>query len=110
MPEVGGKIAERLNLNPTAEMKNYIAEWIVTGAPNNTSAEASAFQQAMTANNDNYRDQLIDIRNIFKSESEKDIWERARGQMAWGRVDDRSLSDKANDFTKNFRKFPQRIC
>ena len=85
-------------------MKNYIAEWIVTGAPNNTSAEARAFQQAMTANTDNYRDQLIDIRNIFRSESEKDIWEQARGKMAWGRDDDRTLSEKFSDWRKDFRK------
>ena len=104
LPAVGRKIAERLNLNPTEEMKNYIADWIVTGAPNNTSAEARAFQQAMTANNDNYRDQLIDIRNIFQNESEKDIWEQARGKMAWGRDNDRTLSEKFSDWRKDFRK------
>lgn len=47
LPQIGGKIAKTLKLNPTQEMSNYIADWVITGAPNNTSAEAKAFEKAM---------------------------------------------------------------
>jgi|GEM_PF-2827084 len=50
LPEVGGLVAEQLNLKTTPEMSNYIADWLMTGAPNNTSTEAKDFQAAMRKN------------------------------------------------------------
>ena len=47
LPQIGGKIAKTLKLNPTQEMSNYIADWCITGAIGNTSAEAKAFEKAM---------------------------------------------------------------
>ncbi|MBR0290159.1 MAG: hypothetical protein IJQ82_14375, partial [Selenomonadaceae bacterium] len=47
LPQIGGKIAKTLKLNPTQEMSNYIADWCMTGAVGNRSAEAKAFEKAM---------------------------------------------------------------
>ena len=47
LPQIGGKIAKSLKLNPTEEMSNYIADWCMTGAVGNQSAEAKAFEKAM---------------------------------------------------------------
>ena len=49
LPATGEPIAKVLGLNPSAEMSNYIADWMMTGAINNTSKEATAFQKAMRA-------------------------------------------------------------
>ena len=47
LPQIGGKIAKTLKLNPTQGMNNYIADWCMTGAVGNRSAEAKAFEKAM---------------------------------------------------------------
>ena len=49
LPATGEPIAKVLGLNPSADMSNYIADWMMTGAINNTSKEATAFQKAMRA-------------------------------------------------------------
>ena len=50
LPKVGQVLAKNLNLPASEEMHNYIASWMLDGAPNNTSAEAKAFQKAMRDN------------------------------------------------------------
>ena len=49
LPATGEPIAKVLGLNPSEAMSNYIADWMMTGAINNTSKEATAFQKAMRA-------------------------------------------------------------
>ena len=56
MPAVGEKIAEKINLNPTTEMKNYIADWILDGAPNDTSDEAKNLNVSTSADIDSLFD------------------------------------------------------
>ncbi|MBQ6004817.1 MAG: transglycosylase SLT domain-containing protein, partial [Selenomonadaceae bacterium] len=50
LPVVGAEIAKQLKINPTSAQSNYIADWLLTGALNNTSAEAKEFQKSMRAN------------------------------------------------------------
>ena len=50
LPVVGEEIAKQLKINPTSAQSNYIADWLLTGALNNTSAEAKEFQKAMRDN------------------------------------------------------------
>ena len=50
LPAVSGKIAKNLKLPATPEMNTYIADWLLTGALNNTSQQATEFQKAMREN------------------------------------------------------------
>ena len=50
LSKVGQVLAKQLKLPANDSMHNYIASWILDGAPNNNSAEARAFQKAMRDN------------------------------------------------------------
>ena len=50
LPAVVEAIAEKVGLNPSDKMNNYIADWLFTGALNNTSTEATEFARAMGEN------------------------------------------------------------
>lgn len=65
LPQIGGKIAKTLKLNPTQEMSNYIADWCITGAIGNTSDEAKAFEKAM-ANDPFTQSLMLQIREAFQ--------------------------------------------
>ena len=65
LPQIGGKIAQSLKLNPNSELNNYIADWLLTGALNNTSPQAKDFQKAMRENPEVAR-LMQDVRNIFQ--------------------------------------------
>ena len=65
MPKIGEIIAEDLKLPTTERMKNYIADWILTGALNNNSAESREFQKAMR-NNPVKFEQLMKVRQSFQ--------------------------------------------
>ena len=64
LPAVGQKIATILKLNSTTEMGNYIADWLMTGALNNTSAAATQFATALRENPE-IRENLLEIQSTF---------------------------------------------
>ena len=64
LPAVGQKIAAILKLNPTENMGNYIADWLLTGALNNTSAESKNFEKALR-DNPEIRENLLEIQSTF---------------------------------------------
>ena len=65
LPEVGKQIARNLKINDSDAMGDYIADWLATGAINNTSAEAREFEQALN-NDPAMRDILGKVREEFK--------------------------------------------
>ncbi len=64
LPAVGQKVAAILKLNSTVEMGNYISDWLLTGALNNTSAEAKNFEKALR-DNPEIRENLLEIQSAF---------------------------------------------
>lgn len=61
-------------------MGNYIAEWILTGALNNTSAEANEFAKAMRENPATF-ETLDAVREIFKEISDMTPLERIKSKI-----------------------------
>lgn len=89
LPVAGGLIAERLGISSrakdtTPEMRNYIADWILTGAANNTSPEAKQFQKAM-ANHPAYADKLIGLRTKFQDWADKTAKEQMEQSVQWSK-------------------------
>lgn len=81
LPVVGEEIAKNLNLNATQAQSNYIADWLITGALNNTtSPEAKAFEKAMR-NNPAMAELLHDTRAIFKDIADMTPQERIASSM-----------------------------
>ena len=80
LPVVGKEIAKQLKLNPTSEQSNYIADWLLTGALNNTSAEAKNFQKAMR-DNPAQAELLQQTRDIFQEISDMTPWERVGSSL-----------------------------
>lgn len=75
LPHVGKAVANQIGLEPTAKMQNYIADWIFTGAPNNTSIEASMFAEAMRQ----YpvlSEKLYDVQSTFLHWNNMDVMQR----------------------------------
>ena len=75
LPNVGYAVAKRLGIEDsatpeTSKIANYIADWVMTGAPNNTSQEAKDFAEAMK-NNPYMADKLLELQNIFMQYSDK---------------------------------------
>lgn len=80
LPVVGKKIASNLKLDATPEMSNYIADWILTGALNNTSAEATEFAKAMRDNSAMF--ELLDaVRYTFKEIYDMTPLERVKSKI-----------------------------
>nr|WP_235901398.1 LPD38 domain-containing protein [Anaerovibrio slackiae] len=91
LPHVGKAVAKRLNISTDEAMQNYIADWILSGAPNNNSEEAKIFSEAMK-NNEYMSDKLMDLRSIFSEYAEKSThdfhqnvisYERPRKKNSW---------------------------
>ena len=85
LPVAGGIIAEQLGIVKEAKqtseaMKNYIADWILTGAPNNTSKEAKEFQKGMQRN-PHLADKLQDVRNEFEKWNSMGAKEQMRASI-----------------------------
>ncbi len=93
LPEVGKLVAEKLKLTPTAEMNNYIADWIVDGAINNTSAESKEFQRAMQNADNEYREKLLDAQNKFIEWNNKSAMEKVQAIVSSER-DQKSFGEK----------------
>lgn len=80
LPQIGGRIAQNLKLNSSQEMSNYIADWLLTGALNNTSAQAKDFQQAMRANPE-LAQLMQDVRNTFQEITDMSPLERVKSKI-----------------------------
>ena len=78
LPEVGKIVAEKLNLAPSEKMNNYIASWILDGAPNNISAESKDLQSSMCNADDEYREKLLTAQNKFIAWQNKSAMERSK--------------------------------
>ena len=66
LPVVGKIFAEKLNLQPSEEMNNFIADWLLTGALNNTSTERTQFERAMREN-PALAESLMEIQEKFRA-------------------------------------------
>lgn len=97
LPEVGKLVAKRLNLNPTKEQGNYVASWLMDGAPNDTSQAAKDFQQAMRNADPMYRDQLLEVQSIFSDWANRPPEQIVRDTIAHGK-ETKPLSTSARDF------------
>lgn len=70
LPHVGKAVAKRLDISTDEAMQNYIADWVLSGAPNNNSEEAKIFSEAMKKN-EYMSDKLFELRGIFSEYAEK---------------------------------------
>lgn len=70
LPHVGKAVAKRLDISTDEAMQNYIADWVLSGAPNNNSKEAKIFGEAMKKN-EYMSDKLFELRGIFSEYAEK---------------------------------------
>ena len=83
LPLVGAKLAHKLKLPATPEMANYIANWFLTGAPNDTSAQAKAFQKAARETPAMF--ELINaIRNEFKDVADASALDLIGREISYG--------------------------
>ena len=80
LPVVGEEIAKQLKLNPNSEMSNYIADWLLTGALNNTSTQAKDFQKAMREN-PAMAELLQETRDLFQEIANMTPQERIRNSI-----------------------------
>ncbi|MBR2520538.1 MAG: hypothetical protein IKE46_12265, partial [Selenomonadaceae bacterium] len=100
LPAVGKGIAQQLNINPSDKMNTYIAGWFIDGAPNDNSPEAQEFQRAMREADDMYRNQLLEVREIFDEWNKRTPEEIVRDTIAHGKPE-KPLTDKATGFFYN---------
>ena len=80
LPKIGGKIAQSLKLTPSETMNNYVADWLIDGALNNTSDEATKFQRAMRENPPQ-AELMQEIRDIFQEVADMSPDERIRSKV-----------------------------
>ena len=81
LPVAGKQIAKNLGLADTDAMSNYVADWMMTGAINNTSAEAKAFAKAMR-DNPGEAELLRSVRDSFDALSKMTPYERVANSIA----------------------------
>lgn len=91
LPHVGKAVAKRLDISTDEAMQNYIADWVLSGAPNNNSEEAKIFGEAMKKN-EYMSDKLFELRGIFSEYAEKSThdfhqnvisYEQTRKKNSW---------------------------
>ena len=97
LPAVGKRVAERLNLNPSPEMSDYVTRWFVDGATTDNSAEAKNFRRAMTNADDYYRNKLLEVREIFDAWNKRAPEEVVRDSIVHGKTE-KPLTEKAKGF------------
>ena len=97
LPKVGEAISEKVGLPQSEEMNNYIADWLLKGALNNTSREASAFQEAMSKNPATF-EILQDIQEEFQNFANMSANERMKATIVRTEMKQpKSLNDKARE-------------
>ena len=77
LPVIGKEAAKQLNIEPTDNMGNYIADWLLTGAPNNRTAEAETFEKAMR-DNPAKEELLTELRFMFHEINNLPAFEKAK--------------------------------
>ena len=97
LPKVGEIVAEKLNLPKSEEMNNYIAEWIYTGAINNTSEEAKAFQAAMREK-PALAEMLMDVSQEFQDFHALPANEQAKAIIVYNSEKQKSPKQKFESF------------
>jgi hypothetical protein len=100
-PLFGRAVSEKLGIPQSEEMDNYIASWILTGEPNNTSAEAKDFQKAMRDNPD-VAERLLDLQSAFQHWDNMNSMERMQNIIAWGNDEKTTLDDMINKWRDQF--------
>ena len=83
LPMTGKYIAEKLNLQPSEKMNNYIAEWIWDGAPTNSSEESRLFEKAMRENPE-MAETLVSLQEDFQTWNNMTALERAKAIIVHG--------------------------
>lgn len=100
LPVVSEGIAKNLRLNATQAQSNYIADWLTTGALNNTtSPEAKAFAKAMR-DNPAMGEILLETRKIFEELANMDAWDSVKSTIAHRQ--NKTFWEKIKFFGKNF--------
>ena len=94
LPEAGRAIADRLQLQPSTAMDNYIAKWILDEAGNDTSQEATAFKAALK-NDTVLSDQLIDLKTLFNERNNREADEVVRDAIQYEKPKERTTLTKA---------------
>ena len=100
LPEIGGMLAKSLNIQDSEAMRNYVTDWLLTGAPNNNSAEAKTFQQA-ARNNPPMFEILQKIRDEFDEFNNLEPEERYAEGITDG---DKALGEKLGYYKDNWRE------
>ena len=107
LPAVGQKVAAILKLNSTAEMGNYIADWLMTGALNNTSAESKNFAKELRENPE-IRENLLEIQSTFAEWRNMTPMEKAQSTIEFERpkptVREKIKSAKAEGYQQFFEE------
>lgn len=94
LPEAGRAIADRLQLQPSTAMDNYIAKWLLDEAGNDTSQEATAFKAALK-NDSVLSDQLIDLKTLFNERNNREADEVVRSAIQYEKPKERTTLTKA---------------
>ena len=82
MPAAGQKLAAILKLNPSQNMGNCIADWFMTGAVNNNSAEYKEFEKALR-DNPEIRNICLEIQSAFAEWNNMTAMERVQSTIAF---------------------------
>ena len=91
-------------------MNNYIASWIMDGAPNNTSIESKEFQRAMQNADEDFRDKLFDAQNQFIAWDNKSAMEKVQ-EIVVSERDEKSFGEKFQDaLSKGYSQFFENIA
>ncbi len=94
LPEAGRAIADRLQLQPSTAMDNYIAKWLLDEAGNDTSQEASDFAAALK-NDPVLSDQLVDLKTLFNERNNREADEVVRDAIQYEKPKERTTLTKA---------------
>ena len=101
LPVAGRIAAEQLGIEPTESMNNYIADWILTGAPNNVSKEADTFHKAMRQHPADSA-KLEDLRDAFAEWLGKDYREQMQGTIQWRNKQKPTMQERKNKLYEEF--------
>ncbi|MBR4384422.1 MAG: hypothetical protein IKP64_12805, partial [Selenomonadaceae bacterium] len=97
VPAASKLVAEKLKLNPSPEMTDYVTRWFVDGATTDNSTEAKDFQRAMRQADDYYRNKLYEVRELFDEWNRRTPEEIVRATIAHGKTE-KPLTDKAKGY------------
>lgn len=94
LPEAGRAIADRLQLQPSNAMDNYIAKWLLDEAGNDNSQEATTFKAALK-NDAVLSDQLVDLKTLFNERNNREADEVVCSAIQYEKPKERTTLTKA---------------